>query len=204
MNRLPDDAFAAPHPDLEKTLCPRPVDTTIWRMNRSLSRAAALLGALALLAGCTSLSNSLFLVSKVEGPLKAKAVTEQGIERYQLYLVSQGDYARVDEVRRYFVVALRYDPDNLKAQQYLERGQHAKAQEIVEKMRLVGVTRREMKVLRSITTGVCRSLAMPEASPLNFSFRPGKIRLGASRFAHSAISGFPALYSSPRYEVREG
>ncbi len=83
--------------------------------------AGALLLALSLLAGCTSLSDSRFLLSGLEDSAKSRALTEEGISRYQLYLVSRGEYSRVAEVRRYFEVALRYDPDNPKAQAYLEK-----------------------------------------------------------------------------------
>ena len=47
-------------------------------------------------------------------------VTEEGIALYQLALVKQGQYERVEEVRRYFEVALRFDPTNRQAQAYLE------------------------------------------------------------------------------------
>jgi hypothetical protein len=91
-------------------------------MHRAYWQAAgALLVTLVLLAGCTSLSDSRFLLSRLDDPVKSRALTEQGIAHYQLYLVSRGEYSRVPEVRRYFEVALRYDPDNLKAQAYLER-----------------------------------------------------------------------------------
>jgi len=82
---------------------------------------APLLLALSFLAGCTSLSDSMFLLSRLEEPVKSRALTEEGIAQYQLYLVSRGEYDRVAEVRRYFEVALRYDPDNPKAQAYLEK-----------------------------------------------------------------------------------
>jgi hypothetical protein len=91
-------------------------------MPRSDPRAAGvLLLGLSLLAGCTSLSDSMFILSKLEDPVKSNALTEQGIARYQLVLVSRGEYSRVAEVRRYFEVALRYDPDNPKAKAYLEK-----------------------------------------------------------------------------------
>jgi tetratricopeptide (TPR) repeat protein len=63
----------------------------------------------------------MFVLSKLEEPVKSRALTEQGIAHYQLHLVSRGEYSRIPEVRRYFEVALRYDPDNLKAQAYLEK-----------------------------------------------------------------------------------
>jgi hypothetical protein len=47
-------------------------------------------------------------------------VTEEGIALYQLALVKRAEYERVGEVRRYFEVALRFDPASRQAQAYLE------------------------------------------------------------------------------------
>jgi tetratricopeptide (TPR) repeat protein len=79
--------------------------------------AAAVL--LLLAAGCTSLSDCRFL-NQLGDPVKARVVTEEGIALYQLALIKRGEYGRVEEVRRYFEVALRFDPGNLQAQAYLK------------------------------------------------------------------------------------
>jgi hypothetical protein len=86
-----------------------------------MKEAGALLLVLGLLAGCTRLSDSRFLPSGLDDQAKSRALTEQGVARYQLYLVTRGEYSRVAEARRYLEVALRYDPDNPKAQAYLEK-----------------------------------------------------------------------------------
>lgn len=104
-------------------------------MSRCRAPAVLLLSMLAILSGCASLSDSLFLVSHVEDPLKAGALTDQGVELYQLYLVNRGEYGRVNEVRRYFVVALRYDPENLRAQQYLQRIDDYRSDEVSKRLR---------------------------------------------------------------------
>src|SRR5512135_893885 len=84
-------------------------------------RTVALLAVCSLLlAGCAGLSDSLFLLRRLDDPAKSRAVAEQGVALYQLSLVARGEYERVNEVRRYFEVALRYDPANRKAQAYLD------------------------------------------------------------------------------------
>jgi hypothetical protein len=89
-------------------------------MGRSIRRCAqaALLALLA--AGCTSLSEDEKFLSQLGDPVKARVVTEEGIALYQLALIKRGEYERVGEVRRYFEVALRFDPTNRQAQAYLE------------------------------------------------------------------------------------
>jgi hypothetical protein len=73
-----------------------------------------------LLASCTSLSQEERFLSGLGDPVKARVITEEGIALYQLALVRRGEYQRVGEVRRYFEVALRFDPTNRQAQAYLE------------------------------------------------------------------------------------
>ncbi len=75
---------------------------------------------LALLAGCASLSEDEQFLARLGDPVKARVVTEEGIALYQLALVRRAEYERVGEVRRYFEVALRFDPTNRQAQAYLE------------------------------------------------------------------------------------
>jgi tetratricopeptide (TPR) repeat protein len=98
-------------------------------MRRAYGQAAGALLALGLLAGCTSFSDSMFVLSKLEEPVKSRALTDQGITYYQLYLVNRAEYSRIPEVRRYFEVALRYDPDNLRAQAYIEKIDNFRAAE---------------------------------------------------------------------------
>jgi hypothetical protein len=80
----------------------------------------ALLLLLILAAGCTSLSEEEAFLSRLSDPVKARAVTEEGIVLYQLALLKRGEYEQVGEVRRYFEIALRFDPTNRQAQAYLE------------------------------------------------------------------------------------
>ncbi len=99
----------------------------IARAARSLAAAAVLTLAF---AGCTSMSDTVFLVRKVDGAAKSRAVTEQGISIYEVRVLGRQDYAAIEEARRYFEVALRFDPDNTRARQYLETVDRFRASEL--------------------------------------------------------------------------
>lgn len=75
----------------------------------------------ALLAACVTLSDDdSFLLAALDGPAKANALTEAGIAQYTVRLVQHAEYEAVKEVRAYFDAALRYDPANARAKQYLD------------------------------------------------------------------------------------
>src|SRR5512135_145311 len=99
----------------------------IARVERSLAAAAVLTLAF---AGCTSMSDTVFLVRKVDGAAKSRAVTEQGISIYEVRVLGRQDYAAIEEARRYFEVALRFDPDNTRARQYLDIVDRFRASEL--------------------------------------------------------------------------
>lgn len=88
------------------------------RMLLTAPLAAAL--AAAFLASCASFGDDLFLLGKLDDPAKANALTEAGIEQYTVRLVQRAEYEAVKDVRRYFDAALRYDPSNARAKQYLD------------------------------------------------------------------------------------
>ncbi|MCX7028549.1 MAG: hypothetical protein NTU62_00315 [Spirochaetes bacterium] len=91
--------------------------------HRPIGAFAAVLAAIlaaASLASCASLGDDLFLLGKLDDPAKANALTEAGIEQYTVRLVQHAEYEAVKEVRRYFDAALRYDPSNAQAKQYLD------------------------------------------------------------------------------------
>jgi hypothetical protein len=81
-----------------------------------IAAAAALIA----LSGCTTTRDTIFLVRRVDGAAKSRAVTDQGVALYELRVLGRGDYRALDEARSYFEVALRFDPDNTRARQYLE------------------------------------------------------------------------------------
>jgi hypothetical protein len=84
--------------------------------------AAALAATLAaaFLVSCASLGDDRFLLNHLDDPTKANALTEAGIAQYTVRLVQHAEYEAVKEVRRYFDAALRYDPSNAQAKQYLD------------------------------------------------------------------------------------
>jgi len=70
--------------------------------------------------GCTSVSNdSMFLIQKLDDQSKSRALTEAGVEEYEIHVVRQGEFDKIPEIKSYFTVALRFDPNNSRAQQYL-------------------------------------------------------------------------------------
>jgi hypothetical protein len=73
-------------------------------------------------ASCATLDkDSSYLLKSLDDANKSIALTNQGIIAYENYLLGQGDYNKADEVREYFVVALRYDPSNPRAAQYVDK-----------------------------------------------------------------------------------
>jgi hypothetical protein len=71
--------------------------------------------------GCATASTSsadTYLIRTLDDQAKAKALTDEGIEKYQLWLVQREDYTKIGEVRQCFTFALSYDPDNVLATQY--------------------------------------------------------------------------------------
>jgi hypothetical protein len=69
---------------------------------------------------CVSLGDDAFLVKSLDDANKSTALTNQGIAAYNS-LIGQADYEKAADVQRFFVVALRYNPGNLKAKQYLDK-----------------------------------------------------------------------------------
>ncbi len=86
-------------------------------------------------AGCSTLTDDQFLVQKLDDEIKAKALTEQGIQEYTLRLVRRGEYDKLADIRLYFSVALRFDPENVKAAQYLELVDDFKDARVREKVK---------------------------------------------------------------------
>ncbi len=60
-----------------------------------------------------------FLVKKLDDQAKSRVLTDLGVSEYQSELVNRGTYEKAKEIREYFAVALRFDPANYRAKQYL-------------------------------------------------------------------------------------
>jgi hypothetical protein len=86
---------------------------------RRFSLVPAAVPVLLFLAGCGSVGDDRFLLASLDAPAKARTLTEIGVSEYQLHLVRKAEYGMIDEVRRYFETALRYDPANAVARKYL-------------------------------------------------------------------------------------
>lgn len=88
-------------------------------MKVRISLAVALVALL--VAGCASTGDDGFLVKNLDDVNKAIALTNQGVAAYNSYLVQQGAFDKAQAVKEYFVVALRFDPQNARAKQYLDK-----------------------------------------------------------------------------------
>jgi hypothetical protein len=74
----------------------------------------------AILLGCQTVSqDSMFLVQNLDDQSKSQALTEAGKDQFDLHLVRRQDFDQIPHIREFFVVALRFDPSNSQAQQYL-------------------------------------------------------------------------------------
>ena len=70
------------------------------------------------LLACTSTNDS-FLIKTLDDQSKSRALTEAGVEEYDIHLVHQAEFDKIADIRNYFVVALKFDSTNARAQQYL-------------------------------------------------------------------------------------
>ena len=74
----------------------------------------------AFLLGCQTVSqDSMFLVQNLDDQSKSQALTEAGKDQFDLHLIRRQDFDQIPHIREFFVVALRFDPSNSQAQQYL-------------------------------------------------------------------------------------
>jgi hypothetical protein len=81
------------------------------------------------LFACVSADDS-FLVQKLDDEAKSQALTAAGIDEYQLYVVRNKDYGQLERIKDYFATALRFDPTNVQAQNYLAQLGNFKSQQV--------------------------------------------------------------------------
>jgi hypothetical protein len=81
------------------------------------------------LIGCVSADDS-FLVQKLDDQSKSQALTSAGIDEYQFSVVRNKAFAEIPRIKEYFNAALRFDPTNTQAQQYLDLINNYKAQQL--------------------------------------------------------------------------
>lgn len=72
------------------------------------------------LSGCLS-TNDKFLMENLANNEKSSILTEKGIELYELLLETDNNFTLIPEIKRYYEIALEYDPMNSKASQYNEK-----------------------------------------------------------------------------------
>ena len=82
-----------------------------------------------LVLGCMS-TNDAFLLKALDDQAKAQALTNEGIQAYDLHLTHRQEIDQIPKIRQYFVVALSYDPGNTQAQQYLTLVDNYKSQKL--------------------------------------------------------------------------
>lgn len=106
---------------------------------KSFTRGLALLLVLAplLWSSCASLVDDLYTMKTLEDARKAAALADQGVQAYNDRLVVAADYSSLDLVKKYFVVALRYDPANPKARQYLDKVDSFRTATVTTKLKTV-------------------------------------------------------------------
>ncbi|HMB00384.1 MAG TPA: hypothetical protein VKS21_05290, partial [Spirochaetota bacterium] len=74
----------------------------------------------------TSCFKSGYLLIKLDNEDRAEALTEKGIDVYNKEIKKKGNYDNTRKIARYFKIALKYDPANKQAQQYLKLARTAK------------------------------------------------------------------------------
>ncbi len=87
-------------------------------MKRALLAAALASFTALLLLSCLSAPDK-FLLDSLDAETRSGALTDAGIEQYNLHLVQRSDYDSIASVRAFFTNALALDPSNERAQQYL-------------------------------------------------------------------------------------
>lgn len=71
---------------------------------------------------CASVpKDSLFLVNNLDNEEKSKVITEKGIKLYKSELEGQENYQKLSGIKEYFVVALRFNPENEEAEEFLDK-----------------------------------------------------------------------------------
>jgi hypothetical protein len=62
--------------------------------------------------------DSLFLINHLDDEEKSAVITDKGIELYRIHLEMEEHYHMLGEIKEYFKVALRFNPENKKAEEY--------------------------------------------------------------------------------------
>jgi hypothetical protein len=82
-----------------------------------------------LVFSCTS-ANDAFLIKALDDQSKAQALTNEGIQEFDLRLTHRQEFDKIPQIRQFFSVALAFDPGNTQAQQYLTLIDNYKTQKL--------------------------------------------------------------------------
>jgi hypothetical protein len=91
---------------------------------------------------CATTSDDTFLINNIDAEKKAAVLADRGAELYNQYVASEIIYTKLEEVKQYFVIALKFDPSNAKALQYLAKIDNFKAESV----------RSNLKIARNLDT----------------------------------------------------
>jgi hypothetical protein len=81
--------------------------------------------------GCQTVSqDSMFLLQNLDDQSKSQALTAAGIDEFDLHLVRRQEFDQIPRIKEFFAVALRFDPSNSQAQQYLTLVDNYKRQKL--------------------------------------------------------------------------
>lgn len=78
--------------------------------------------------------DSLFVVKQLDDSEESKALTEKGVRRYISELEEEEAYEKITEIKEYFIVALRLDPENQRAGDYLKKTESFVSRKVDEKV----------------------------------------------------------------------
>jgi hypothetical protein len=81
------------------------------------------------LLSCTSTNDS-FLLKSLDDQSKAQALTREGVQQYELYIKARHEFDRIPQIKELFTVALKYDPSNTLANQYVALLDNTKNQKV--------------------------------------------------------------------------
>ncbi len=119
-----------------------------------------------LVLGCTTTSpNDSFLLKNLDDQDKARALTDQGIQEYDLHLNHRQELDQIPRIRQYFSIALSYDPGNTQAQQYLAIIDNFKSQKL--KSNISFATRQLAKPKRTDDDNYALFVSLQSASSMD-------------------------------------
>jgi soluble cytochrome b562 len=97
--------------------------------------AVFIIGGIICFFHCSTLpKDSLFMVQKLDNSEKSRAITDKGIRLYKSELENKEKYEMIEEIKEYFTVALRLDPENQRAEEYVKNIESYISRKVREKI----------------------------------------------------------------------